>query len=128
MKDSTGDDCRTGVTVTSLHEEELPGSKGKANFALKWAKDSRHVAYLNVTEIEKSLKSKSKSKITGFYTAEDDGQYVGMIAFDCRGLDVVDWQPEVQHVLICSDSVMQSAKLCASKSVLSWERSHGSIA
>lgn len=97
MKNSTGDDVRTGVTVTSLHEEELPGSKGTANFALKWVKDSKHVAYLNVVEIEKQLKSKSKNKIAGCYTADDDGQYVGLIAFDCRGLEVIDWQPEVYY-------------------------------
>ncbi|KAK9908399.1 hypothetical protein WJX75_007289 [Coccomyxa subellipsoidea] len=94
VKDSTGEDTREGVTVTSTHEEELPGSKGSANFALKWVRDSKHVAYLNVKEIEKELKNKSKQKITGCYTANDDGNFVGLVAFECRGLDVIGWQPE----------------------------------
>jgi hypothetical protein len=104
VKDSTGEDIREAVTVTSLHEEELPGSKGTANFALKWAKDRKHVAYLKVVEIEKPLKSKGNVKITGQYTAEDNGEYVGLVAFDCRGLDVVDWHPEVQLELTNSSS------------------------
>lgn len=95
VKDSTGEDTRQGVTVTSIHEEELPGSKGTANFALKWARDSKHVASLNVKEIEKELKVKSKEKIKGCYTAEDEGSFVGIVAFECRGMDVTGWQPEV---------------------------------
>lgn len=95
VKDSTGEDTRQGVTVTSSHEEELPGSKGTANFALKWARDSKHVASLNIKEIEKELKVKSKEKIKGYYTAEDEGSFVGIVAFECRGMDVTGWQPEV---------------------------------
>jgi hypothetical protein len=95
VKDSTGTDVRKGVTVTSTHEEDLPGSKGTANFALKWAKDSKHVAYLNVKEIEKELKAKSKVRITGCYTADDEDKYVGLVAFECRGLDIIEWHPEV---------------------------------
>ncbi|BDA44885.1 probable CXXC motif containing zinc binding protein [Coccomyxa sp. Obi] len=94
VKDSTGETTREGVTVTSSHEEELPGSKGTANFALKWARDSKHVASLNVKEIEKELKVKSKEKIKGCYTAEDEGSFVGIVAFECRGMDVTGWQPE----------------------------------
>ncbi|EIE21643.1 hypothetical protein COCSUDRAFT_24771 [Coccomyxa subellipsoidea C-169] len=94
VKDSTGDDVREGVTVTSSHEEELPGSRGSANFALKWVRDSKHMAYLNVKEITKALKCKGKEKISGSYTADDDGKYVGMVGFECRGLDVTGWQPE----------------------------------
>ena len=95
VKDSTGDDVREGVTVTSSHEEELPGSRGSANFALKWVRDSKHMAYLNVKEFTKALKCKGKEKISGSYTADDDGKYVGMVGFECRGLDVTGWQPEV---------------------------------
>ena len=105
VKDSTGEDTREGVTVTSTHEEELPGSKGSANFALKWVRDSKHVAYLNVKEIEKELKNKSKQKITGCYTANDDGNFVGLVAFECRGLDVIGWQPEVS-----SSQVIEASK------------------
>lgn len=36
MKNSTGEDQREGVRVTSTHEQDLPGSRGVANFALKW--------------------------------------------------------------------------------------------
>ena len=105
VKDSTGEDTRKGVQVTSGHQEELPGSRGTANFALKWVRDSKHVAHLNVVEIPKELKTKGRERIAGSYSAEDDGKFVGMIGFDCRGLDVIDWEPQVlQQQKPCRES------------------------
>ena len=69
VKNSTGDDVREGVRVTSLHVEDLKDSRGEANFALKWVKDARKAAFLTVVPI---------------------------IAFDCRGMDVIGFHPEVK--------------------------------
>ena len=86
VKNSVGDDVREGVRVTSLHTEELKDSRGTANFALKWVKDSRKAAYLNVVPIK---------NLTRHMTENDDLEWVPFIAFDCRGLDVIGFHPEV---------------------------------
>ena len=86
VKNSTGDDVREGVRVTSAHTEELKDSRGTANFALKWVRDARKSAYLNVVPVK---------GVTRHITAEDDRQWVPIIGFDCRGLDVTGFHPEV---------------------------------
>ena len=95
MKDSTGDDERKGVEVTSTPEEELPGSRGSAHFALRWHRDSKMPAHLNVQEIQKEAKTKAKDILRAAYTAEDEGKFIGIVGFECRGLEVTDWQPQV---------------------------------
>ena len=95
VKDSTGDDERKGVEVTSTHEEELPGSRGSANFALRWHRDSKMPAHLNVQEIQKEAKTKGKDILRAAYTAEDEGKFIGIVGFECRGLEVTDWHPQV---------------------------------
>jgi hypothetical protein len=99
VKDSTGDDERKGVEVTSTHEEELPGSRGSANFALRWHKDSKMPAHLNVQEIEKESKTKAKDILRALYIAEDEGKWIGIVGFECRGMEVTDWQPQVSTYL-----------------------------
>ena len=101
MKDSTGDDERKGVEVTSTHEEELPGSRGSANFALRWHRDSKMPAHLNVHEIEKEVKTKAKDILRAAYTSEDEGKHIGIVGFDCRGMEVTDWQPQVPSSVLC---------------------------
>ncbi|KAL0028673.1 hypothetical protein WJX79_009914 [Trebouxia sp. C0005] len=85
VKNSTGEDQREGVRVTSTHEQDLPGSRGVANFALKWVKDAKSAASLNVVSIK---------KVTREYTAQDERQFVSIIGFECRGMDVINWHPE----------------------------------
>jgi hypothetical protein len=99
VKDSTGEDERKGVEVTSTHEEELPGSRGSANFALRWHKDSKMPAHLNVREIQKEAKTKAKDILRAAYTAEDEGKWIGIVGFECRGMEVTDWQPQVSRQL-----------------------------
>ena len=105
VKDSRGEDERRAVEVTSTHEEELPGSRGTANFALRWHKDSKMPAHLNVHEIEKEVKTKAKDVLRSAYAAEDEGKFIGIVGFDCRGLDVTDWQPQVGHMPLIYESV-----------------------
>ena len=86
VKNSTGEDVREGVRVTSLHVEDLKDSRGEANFALKWVKDARKAAFLTVVPVK---------KVTRHMTGEDDRKWVPIIAFDCRGMDVIGFHPEV---------------------------------
>lgn len=55
VKNSSGEDTREGVEVSSADEVELAGSRGTAHFALKWARDARQQANLNVVEDIKGL-------------------------------------------------------------------------
>lgn len=50
VKNPAGEDTREGVTVSSREEVELSGSRGTAHFALKWARDARQQANLQVVE------------------------------------------------------------------------------
>lgn len=67
--------------------EELKDSKGTANFTLKWAKDARRAAYLNVVPVK---------GLTRHMTEADDNKWVPFIGFECRGMDVVGFHPEVR--------------------------------
>ena len=87
MKDSTGDDVREGVRVSAADEVDLPGSRGSAHFALKWARDARHAAHLTLAPVK---------GVTRAYTGADDGTWVGVVGMECRGLEPVSWQPEVR--------------------------------
>lgn len=150
VKNSTGDDVREGIRVTSTFEQDLPGSRGVANFALKcvgrlrspktplivgrisywcfafrWVKDAKSAASLSVMSVKKVTRDLTGMLMlasTGgiyFYVvaesptcalfvafihiwqghacvaAEDDRKFVSIIGFDCRGMDVINWHPEV---------------------------------
>jgi hypothetical protein len=52
VQESAGKETRKGVYVTAAEQHDLSGSKGTANFVMKWAKDSRHESYINVMELK----------------------------------------------------------------------------
>eukprot|EP01024_Parvocaulis_polyphysoides_P024997 TRINITY_DN22807_c2_g2_i1.p1 TRINITY_DN22807_c2_g2~~TRINITY_DN22807_c2_g2_i1.p1 ORF type:complete len:163 (-),score=28.22 TRINITY_DN22807_c2_g2_i1:75-563(-) len=85
VKNSAGEDVREGVYVSAAEEHEMAGSRGTANFVLKWVRDARSNASLNVTEVK---------KVTREYTGEDSGQFVPIIGFDCRGMEPIAFHPE----------------------------------
>ena len=64
MRNSAGEDLREGVYVTSTNEEELTGSKGTCHFQVKWARDAKSSAYLNVQE---TVKGVTQRAITGVH-------------------------------------------------------------
>ena len=49
---------REGVYVSSAEEHDLMGSKGVANFVIKWVRDARSQANLNVIEELKNVSFK----------------------------------------------------------------------
>lgn len=86
VKDSTSEEARAGVRVTSRNIEDLKDSKGQCNFQLKFAKDARRSAYLNVVPVK---------NVTRSLKGEDDRKWVPVIGFECRGMDVTGFHPEV---------------------------------
>eukprot|EP01026_Neomeris_dumetosa_P031729 TRINITY_DN2515_c0_g1_i10.p3 TRINITY_DN2515_c0_g1~~TRINITY_DN2515_c0_g1_i10.p3 ORF type:complete len:163 (-),score=24.27 TRINITY_DN2515_c0_g1_i10:469-957(-) len=85
VKNSAGEDVREGVYVSATEEHEMAGSRGTANFVLKWARDAKTNASLNVTDVK---------KVTREYTGDDSGQFVPIIGFDCRGMEPIAFHPE----------------------------------
>lgn len=96
VKDSAGEDTRSGVYVSADEVHELAGSRGVANFVLKWAKDSKREAYLNIEEVK---------NVTRPLTADDDGNFVPIIGFDCRGLEPIHWHPEGGFVAVAESGM-----------------------
>ncbi|KAK9812865.1 hypothetical protein WJX72_004876 [[Myrmecia] bisecta] len=84
VQESAGAEVREGVTVTAANEEEIPNSRGTANFCMKWSRDSKHAAYLNVVQVK---------GVTRPLTEDDENKWVGIVGFDCRGLMPIRWQP-----------------------------------
>ncbi|KIZ05665.1 hypothetical protein MNEG_2291 [Monoraphidium neglectum] len=91
VKESAGSEQRDGVYVTANDTHELSGSKGTANFVMKFDKASKHEAYLNVLEIK---------GVTRDITEEDNGKWVPVIAFECRGLEPVAYHPEEEWAAV----------------------------
>jgi hypothetical protein len=52
VKESAGSDTRERVHVTAAETHEMSGSKGTANFVMKFAKDSRHECSINVMQLK----------------------------------------------------------------------------
>ena len=134
VKNSSGEDVREGVYVSSAEEHELAGSKGTANFVIKWVRDARNQANLNVVEDMKKVvfkytgtafppqavtpssllihrvtcdRTSSKQrlnscKIVFRNAADDEGKFAPLVAFECRGLDPIEWHPEVRDTVVCA--------------------------
>jgi hypothetical protein len=88
VKEAAGAEQRD-VFVSATETHDLSGSKGTANFVMKFDKGSKHEAYLNVLELK---------GVTRDVTADDDGQMVPFVAFECRGLEPVAWRATADDV------------------------------
>jgi hypothetical protein len=72
---------RKTVTVSSTDVEELEGSRGDANFVVRWGKGAPQ-AYVKIVPVK---------KCDGTYKAENSGQLVTLLGLECRGLTVTKW-------------------------------------
>jgi hypothetical protein len=52
VKESAGSETRERVHVTAAETHDMSGSKGTANFVMKFAKDSRHECSINVMQLK----------------------------------------------------------------------------
>ena len=76
-------ESKTGVYICPDEEYEVPGGRGMANFVMKWSESKRDC---NISIIE--LKDFTRNQ----YTAGDVGEFVPVVAFECRGCDVVGFK------------------------------------
>eukprot|EP00611_Tribonema_gayanum_P022886 TRINITY_DN4693_c0_g2_i1.p1 TRINITY_DN4693_c0_g2~~TRINITY_DN4693_c0_g2_i1.p1 ORF type:complete len:174 (+),score=54.88 TRINITY_DN4693_c0_g2_i1:39-524(+) len=84
---------REGVYVSGAEELEVDGSKGKANFVVKF-KGSNKQSTISVVDVKKLT--------TRCITAEQSGEWVPVVAFDCRGLVPTAWHPSTDFVVTSS--------------------------
>lgn len=92
---SSGGHERNGITVSSADEMEIEGSRGTANFIVRFDKGS-DPSYIKLVE----------PKIKGFDGSySKSGEWVTILAMECRGLEPVDWVPSVDF-----DAISNSGK------------------
>lgn len=72
---AAGADCRNGITVSRGDVLELSGSKGDANFVIKWS-NSKNQSYMKIID---------KKGISGEYTSSDTGKFITILVLECRG-------------------------------------------
>lgn len=91
---SDGSEQRKGITISNAEEFEVKGSKGTAHFVMKWEgrKDQSTMSIFTPNR-----KSPLKGKTLGQYTAEDSGQFVAVAAFECKGVEPINWTPSVGY-------------------------------
>lgn len=79
---SGGQEVREGVTVCAAEEVDIPNSRGTANLVIKFG--GKNPATISVEQVK---------GVTRPYTAEDAGQFVPIVAFECRGMEPTKWTP-----------------------------------
>ena len=77
-------DTREGVYVSRSEEIPLDGSRGTANFVVKF-KGAKQQSTCSVVDVKKLT--------TGSITAAQSGEFVPVVAFECRGLVPLKWHP-----------------------------------
>lgn len=68
---------RKGITVSKSDVLELNGSKGDANYVMKWHKADSHQAYIKLVDVKKA---------DGSYKITDTGTWVTILGLECRGI------------------------------------------
>eukprot|EP00408_Alexandrium_pacificum_P019360 CAMPEP_0171186568 /NCGR_PEP_ID=MMETSP0790-20130122/16879_1 /TAXON_ID=2925 /ORGANISM="Alexandrium catenella, Strain OF101" /LENGTH=173 /DNA_ID=CAMNT_0011651615 /DNA_START=66 /DNA_END=587 /DNA_ORIENTATION=+ len=93
IQEPSGVDIRERITVNANEEEEIPNSKGKANFLVKFegAKQVSTMSMLTLTRKTELKDFKGVSEL-GVFTAEGGGK-VPIAVFDCRGVEPIKWYP-----------------------------------
>eukprot|EP00931_Biecheleriopsis_adriatica_P095042 TRINITY_DN68675_c0_g1_i1.p1 TRINITY_DN68675_c0_g1~~TRINITY_DN68675_c0_g1_i1.p1 ORF type:complete len:174 (+),score=43.97 TRINITY_DN68675_c0_g1_i1:92-613(+) len=90
---SGGTETREGITIDPSNEEEIPNSKGTANFLIKWegAKAPSTISVITPTRATPLKDKEVKDKKLGEYSEVGTSQPVAI--FDCRGAEPVKWYP-----------------------------------
>ena len=90
LKNTLGEEYRKEIYIDSTEVQEIEGGgTDEVHFALKW-EGSKKQATLSVVE--------AGGDIQEAYTSEDVGQWVPVVAFDCRGLEPCTWHPQKNFV------------------------------
>ena len=87
---------KLGITVSAGDEIDIEGSRGIANFILKWP-GSKQQSYIKIVRLE---------KCSGEYSGSDSGSFVRIVGFECRGLVIDRWIPTVDFEVETSSGVI----------------------
>eukprot|EP01031_Cornospumella_fuschlensis_P030473 gene30473-36832_t len=93
-------DVREGITVTVEDTYPLEGSRGEANFMIKWPYTNEQ-AYIKILSAHRDVKT--------MYRAEDSGNYVTILALECRGLEPTKWHPSVDFSVVSAHGKVYKA-------------------
>nr|PUA90099.1 DUF866 domain-containing protein [Toxoplasma gondii TgCATBr9] len=102
VKQAAGEEVRERVTVSESETQDIPNSRGTANFVVRWD-GSKQAATLNVQDV--------KNVTRRTYTAEDSGKFVSIVAFECRGLEPVRWYPADGYIVKSKRATFKDADL-----------------
>ncbi|CAE7325162.1 unnamed protein product [Symbiodinium natans] len=93
VQQSGGTEVREGVTIDPTNEEEIPNSKGTANFLIKWegAKAPSSISVMTPSRSTPIKDKDVKDKTLGEYS--EGGTMQPVAVFDCRGAEPVKWYP-----------------------------------
>lgn len=94
VKNGMSDETRTGITIAPEDEVDIAGSRGVANLVLKFA-DARESSSCSVLAPADFAARFKKKKATlkeqpRSLTADDAGAWVPFLAFEARGMDIVN--------------------------------------
>ncbi|OEH79440.1 TBC domain-containing protein [Cyclospora cayetanensis] len=96
-----GTEERKGVTFSAAEEFDIPNSRGTANLIIRFD-GSKHSATINVEQVK---------GVTRPYTAADSGQFVPIVAFECRGMEPTKWTPTAGCIVKGSKTSFSDADL-----------------
>jgi hypothetical protein len=85
-----GGETRKDITVSSADELQLEGSRGEANFVIKWP-GSAGQAYIKLLSNVKGVKNS--------YNADDSGNFVTILAMECRNIEPIAWYPSFDFLI-----------------------------
>lgn len=78
-----GGDERKGITVSTEELIPIEGSRGEAHYVMKWP-----------TATEQSyIKIIPHKEVAEAYTADNSGEFVAVLALECRGIEITKWHP-----------------------------------
>jgi hypothetical protein len=78
-----GGESKSGVTFCKQESFELEGSKGEANFVIRWP-FSKSAGYVKILDMKGGAVN---------YNEEDNSRWKTIQTFECRGLELVSWIP-----------------------------------
>eukprot|EP00201_Polytomella_parva_P015907 CAMPEP_0175067258 /NCGR_PEP_ID=MMETSP0052_2-20121109/16990_1 /TAXON_ID=51329 ORGANISM="Polytomella parva, Strain SAG 63-3" /NCGR_SAMPLE_ID=MMETSP0052_2 /ASSEMBLY_ACC=CAM_ASM_000194 /LENGTH=164 /DNA_ID=CAMNT_0016334103 /DNA_START=64 /DNA_END=558 /DNA_ORIENTATION=- len=85
VQEAAGTEVLKGVWVSASEEYEVSGSKNHTvNLRMKFDKHSKKECTMNIQSIP---------KFTRDYNFEDDRNFVPVMAFECRGLEPITFNP-----------------------------------
>ena len=84
VKDAQSSEEKDGVFVCRDEVVEIDGSKGDTNFAMRFP-DCKKQCTITFTDVKKLTRDSIE--------AGDSGEFVPIMGFDCRGLEITKWTP-----------------------------------